>query len=199
MLGTMASVVIISFPLSLSVFAHGDVTEHYKSIDIAGAWESGCEKYKGSYIKLVFENTKKDWELNSSIFADKKCKNPLITVNIEGPYKIEGPSNAELGAFEGAFYFKNKSITVHNKSAVAFVNNKNCMKRNWTLNKAYSINHSGCLGLGQLPLKKCKADYDLVKIDGNGMLSFGVRPSDNNLCDVKRRPKKISPLKLRKV
>ncbi|MEO0876216.1 MAG: hypothetical protein AAFY48_16580, partial [Bacteroidota bacterium] len=39
----------------------------------------------------------------------------------------------------------------------------------------------------------CNEDHDLLSLDEEGLLYFGERPADNNMCTADRRPTALTP------
>ncbi len=39
----------------------------------------------------------------------------------------------------------------------------------------------------------CSEATDLLSLDAEGLLYFGERPADNNMCSAERRPTKLTP------
>ena len=39
----------------------------------------------------------------------------------------------------------------------------------------------------------CNEDHDLLALDDAGLLNFGVRPADKNMCTPDRRPTSLTP------
>ena len=67
-----------------------------------------------------------------------------------------------------------------------------------TVGVAADVLEKGCAGLGQRPGNVCSADYDLVHTDGN-TLTFGMRPTDNDMCTADKRPVALSKLSMKRV
>ncbi|MFZ1641675.1 MAG: hypothetical protein WAV07_09625 [Candidatus Contendobacter sp.] len=168
--------------------------------DISGHWVSQCVKVSEQQImKLDFQITKDTWTLDYTTFADPACQTKFLTVHIEGPYEMGNPAASIKGAFEGKFGFTKKTVTPHIDAAVGFLgSDKGCGGGSWTVGAASDVLKKGCAGLGQRPGITCSADYDLVYTDGN-TLTFGARPTDNNMCTADKRPVALSKLSMKRV
>lgn len=166
--------------------------------DITGRWVSDCVKVSEQQImKLDFTIAKDTWSLDYSTFGDAECKAKFLTVHIEGPYEVSGPSTAVAGAHEAKFGFTKKTITPHLDAAAGFLGSDKGCGGTWTAGTGVDVLDKGCGGLGQYPGSACGADFDLVQTDGT-TLRFGERPKDNNMCTADRRPKALSQLVMKK-
>jgi hypothetical protein len=166
---------------------------------LAGRWASSCmpqPQADGStqYIRLIFDLSADTWALDYSTFADDACSMPLLTVDINGPYVLGGPSTAVAGAFEGEFGFESKTVTAHDPGIVGWLSSlQGCGEGAWVAGTAKDVYGVGCAALGQYPKASCSADYDVVAIV-DGKLRFGARPADNNMCRPEARPTALSPM-----
>ena len=109
-----------------------------------------------------------------------------MTVDIAGDYTLEGASEAVEGARNGTFGFSTKTVTPHVDGAVDVVNGA-CGVETAEVGVALDIS-GGCAGLGAYPIAECESDYDIVRLNEDGTLSFGARPADNNMCTEDKRP-----------
>ena len=135
---------------------------------------------------MTFVFTETTWELDYSAFGDDACTVQFLTVDIAGDYTLEGASEAVEGAREGTFGFTTKTVTPHVEDALAVVNGA-CEVTDTEVGVALDIS-GGCAGLGAYPIADCAADYDIVRLNEDGTLSFGARPADNNMCTPENRP-----------
>jgi hypothetical protein len=166
---------------------------------IVGGWSSVCfplsyEDGTEGFAQLVFDMTPTTWSLDYTMFDDAACTSRLGTTHIDGPWVVEKPSTTLPGAFEARFDFAHRTITPHVDGFIAFLQSMACGKAPYAVGTPQDILASGCPNLGFQPLEACRADYDLVFVNG-GTLQFGARPKDNNLCTPDRRPTALgSPL-----
>jgi hypothetical protein len=130
------------------------------------------------------------------VHGDEACASDFITVHIEGPYDLPGPSAVVAGAYDGVFSFTQKTITPGSAGAADFLNSLGSCG-SFTEGVATDIYQNGCAPLGQYPAAQCSADYDVVSFDGQ-TLRFGARPADNNMCTPENRPTELSPVALTK-
>jgi hypothetical protein len=168
--------------------------------ELTGAWKGDCLSMgQGQSFRLAFDIDAEDWALDYVVFGDAACGGEFLTVRIEGPYKITGPSASVSGAFEARFGFATKTITPASAAAAGFLGSEAaCGGGAWAAGSATDVFASGCPGLGQYPQAQCEADYDLVALSGDE-LRFGARPADNNMCAEGRRPTALSAAPVRRV
>lgn len=167
--------------------------------DISGHWVSECVKVSEQQtMKLDFQIAKDTWTLDYTTFVDPACQTKFMTVRIEGPYEIGNPAASIKGAFEGKFGFTKKTVTSHTDAATGFLGSDKGCGGSWTVGVAADVLEKGCAGLGQRPGNVCSADYDLVHTDGN-TLTFGMRPTDNDMCTADKRPVALSKLSMKRV
>jgi hypothetical protein len=168
--------------------------------DLIGAWKGDCQPAsQGQSFSLAFDIGKDAWALDYVVYGDATCAGEFLTVRIEGPYEITGPSAGVAGAFEARFAFGTKTITPANGAAAGFLGSPAaCGGGSWAAGQATEVLSIGCPGLGQYPQAQCGADYDVVSRTGDE-LRFGARPADNNMCTADRRPTALSAAPVRRV
>ncbi len=160
---------------------------------LAGHWVSDCiasEAADGStsYSQLDFDLADARWTLDYVVHGAPDCSAPLMTVHVDGPYALERPSDTVAGAWEARFAFDTKTVRPEVDAMRDFLNGLDgCGSAPFATGVAQSVYESGCPTLGQYPMSRCQADYDLVKLDGSD-LRFGMRPADNDMCSADKRP-----------
>jgi hypothetical protein len=161
---------------------------------LVGRWKSACTPMSDTQaFALDFDIAASTWKLDYVVFGDKTCSAKFFTVHIEGPYAIGAASTVVPGAYDARFAFDKKTITPHGAAAAQFLSSDMGCKLAFTDGVATDVGGSGCANLGQYPIAKCAADYDVVKIEGDA-LHFGDRPKDNDMCTEAKRPRALSPL-----
>lgn len=165
-----------------------------ESASIVGAWRSAClPQGEAQSFSLDFDITASRWSLDYDVFGDTSCGAAFLTVHIEGPYEIGGPSAVE-GAREARFGFDRKTITAHAEGAAGYLGSlEGCGDGAFVVGEAEDISVTGCAPMGQRPIASCGQDYDLVSVDATS-LRFGARPADNDLCTPAARPTSLPPL-----
>lgn len=163
--------------------------------NIAGRWKSACTPAgNDQFFSLDFDIQAATWAIDYVVFGDQACAQKFLTVRIEGPYELTAPSKAVEGAWEARFGFSKKTVTPHAAAAASFLESaQGCGQTGFAEGQPKDISASGCGALGQRPVARCGADYDLVKLEGD-VLKFGARPADNDMCTEAKRPTAIAPL-----
>ena len=175
-------------PVPEAAPAPAESTFAFDAADLVGTWATPCfpsPQGDGSFNKLVFEMTEGEWDLDYMAFGDDACSVQFLTVNIKGPYSLEGASSVEDGAREATFGFASKTVTGHMDAALGVINGA-CGVEGTAVGTPLDIG-GGCAGLGAYPIADCASDNDIVKLV-DGVLHFGSRPQDNNMCTADKRP-----------
>ncbi len=156
--------------------------------DITGKFASACVKAGGTPTKLTFDIGASDWKLDYVTYGDEACTTPFVTVHIEGPYELSGPSPTVSGATLARFAFSKKTVKAHMAAASGFLaSDKGCGGGSFPENAVVDIGATGCAGLGQRAIAQCGQDFDLVFLEGDN-LTFGERPADNYMWTDPKRP-----------
>lgn len=186
---------IAGFGLSTGLLAGcagSQVREEAQAPSIVGKWKSPVTPMSATQaFQLDFDIQKDSWMVDYTVFGDSKGSNKFVTVHIEGPYELGGPSELVPGAFEGRFGITRKTITAHNAGAAGYLNSVGGKVQGFKAGIPLDITQSGFAPFGQYPVSKVNADYDLVKLDGD-KLTFGDRPADNDMGSPDKRPKKLA-------
>lgn len=168
--------------------------------NITGHWVSpGVEIRKGANGMTLF--LRRDFHTDATrstarllFYADPEGKVSTLTLHLEGPYEILGPSSLVSGAWEADFHFDRAKVTAHNDFFVDLLNSappgKNGTQK-WVAGVEQDVTATrGCVSLG-LDIDAKNTEYDLVKREGE-RLSYGARPDDGGLLDTRaRRPKAL--------
>lgn len=164
--------------------------------ELAGSYSSDClpsPQADGStqYLRLDFALTETRWDLDYIVHGDDACSVRLVTVSIAGPYSLERPSPTVQDAWEARFAFDTKTIRPEVDGLRDYLNSlEPCGESEFETGVAQDVYTAGCPALGQYPRARCSADYDLVRLDADG-LHFGARPADNDMCEPARRPTEL--------
>ena len=146
--------------------------------------------YGEAYGQRVFSFDNGKWTLKFTLALDPEMKFQVFQFRTFGSYKITTPSTVILQAYNAEFEEKRKFLTLKtdNVELVKAFGLDNC---DLVLNEEKDISISGC-SLWK-PVSECPVDYDLVTLDEKGLLYFGERPSDNDMCSSSKRPTKLTP------
>jgi hypothetical protein len=158
--------------------------------DIVGTFSNECTVAgKGDFSTMTFTNTADHWDLVIAHFSDAKCTKRTVAVHLAGAYTI-GAQSSVPGAWDGDFTIEARDITADDKKTAAAMS-KLCGTKLKAKTKV-DLQAKGCPGLGIKPAADCANDYDLVSRHGP-FLTWGVRPADNDMCTVEKRPTALDP------
>lgn len=175
---------------------HPDATSGGERPMLVGHWVSDCAPTDTGGLTLDFTIEASRWSLEYDTYADAGCGARFLTVHIEGAYEVLAASPSVMDAWNARFGFDRKTVTPHGDAAVGFLSSlgEACGgPGTWTDGTARDVFAIGCAMLGQYPSSSCTADYDVVTIDDAGVLHFGQRPVDNDMCTEAKRPTTTSP------
>lgn len=169
---------------------------------LAGRYQSDClpqPQADGStqYARLDFDLTDDTWTLDYVVHGDAACTAQLVGVHIEGAYEVGEPAPGLDAAFQARFGFAKKTITPYVDGLAGALAAMGCGTSPWQVGQAQDVLAAGCAGFGQYPQGRCEADYDVVKLDAEG-LHFGARPADNDMCTPDKRPTSLNPAVFRR-
>ncbi|MCG9874082.1 MAG: hypothetical protein MH321_04760 [Leptospiraceae bacterium] len=149
---------------------------------------------QGVYGKREFTFKNGSWTLDFVLALDPKLDNKVFRFRTLGSYEILRPSENQPQSYEANFKEDKKFVTLltQDKGLAQAFGLSNCGLQP-TVEKDISI--SGCSVWKSV--KDCPIDHDLVKLDKDGKLYFGIRPKDNNMCQEEFRPTSLTPATIR--
>jgi hypothetical protein len=184
------------FLVTASAALAADKAAKAPAVSLDGTWASpACEAVpdgKGGkmFFKRTFKIAKGSWAIDFSTYGDEGCSEDkkMVTVDIDGPFKLDGASSKVTGATEAQFLFTHRKATPRSDGAAGWLTSiKACGHADWKAGTAVDIDKEGCPALGAYPKKACTGEFDLVKVEGDDLF-FGSRPADGNLCSKDKRP-----------
>lgn len=150
----------------------------------------GVDWGQGTFGKRTFTFEDGKWSLTFILALDPKLENQIFIFRTVGSYAVLDKSTIVPDAYNALFIEDKKFVTL--KTAIPDVIQgfgfANC---NLTKDVEKDISDTGC-SLWK-SVADCSEDHDLLKLDANGKLYFGVRPPDNDMCSPKKRPKSLTP------
>jgi hypothetical protein len=158
---------------------------------LSGTYEDAVPyAYGKAYGKRIFTFNKGKWTLDFVLGLDPELKMNVFRFRTKGYYKVLNQSTTVPQAFNAIFYEDTKWLTLltsDQQIAQAF-GLANCGLQT---NIEKDISQTGC-SLWK-PVSVCNEDHDLLSLDKNGLLYFGVRPQDNDMCNPSKRPTALTP------
>ncbi|GAA0873271.1 hypothetical protein GCM10009117_24180 [Gangjinia marincola] len=145
----------------------------------------GVDWGQGTFGKREFTFDDGKWSLTFTLAFDPQMKNPIFNFRTVGTYTVLDKSKFVEGAYNALFIEDKKFVTL--KTDIPDVTQgfgfSNC---DLTKDVEKDISKSGC-SLWK-SVAECSEDHDLLKLDDEGKLYFGVRPPDNDMCTADKRP-----------
>lgn len=169
--------------------------------------KTALEKLSGTYIDpepysygeawgrrvFTFDNGK--WTLLFTLGLDPELKMQVFTFRTMGTYKVLGKSKSVVDAYEANFTEQKKWLTIKtdDPNLVQAFGFSAC---GLTRDVEKDVSQIGCSAWKSVA--ECPTDHDLLKLDRDGKLYFGNRPSDNDMCDPGKRPISLTPAVVKK-
>lgn len=152
--------------------------------------KQGVDWGQGTFGKreFTFENGK--WSLKFILAFDPEMKNQIFVFRTVGTYSILDKSKNVNGAYNALFIENQKFVTLKTDipDVIQGFGFASC---DLTKDVEKNISESGC-SLWK-SVADCSEDHDLLKMDTDGKLYFGVRPPDNDMCTQDKRPTSLTP------
>ncbi len=117
-------------------------------------------------------------------------KNQIFVFRTVGTYSVLDKSKVVDGAYN-ALFIENKKFVTLKTDIPDIIQGFGFSGCDLTKNVEKDISESGC-SLWK-SVADCSEDHDLLKMDVDGKLYFGVRPLDNDMCTAEKRPKSLTP------
>lgn len=157
---------------------------------LAGTYASpGREPWYGAWGTREFAFRDGHWSLVFTFALDPEMRRPVFRFRTGGPYELRGPA-AVPGAYDAVFFEDSKHVTLLTEDA-ALVAAMGLAACGLVLGVEADISVRGCARWK--PVAECREDHDLLALDADGGLRFGVRPADNDMCTADRRPTALLP------
>jgi hypothetical protein len=148
------------------------------------------EPWGAAYGFRDFRFDRGRWSLRFVLSLDAEGRQPVFTFRTGGGYRVLDASARVPGAYEAVFLEGAKWVTLHAADpalAAAF----GLAECGLVAGVEQDISVRGCGGWK--PVAVCGEDHDLLALDADGGLRFGVRPADNDLCTADKRPTALLP------
>ncbi len=137
---------------------------------------------------FTFENGK--WTLEFTLGLDPELQQKVFQFRTYGTYQVLDKSVLVPSAYNALFLEEKKFLTLltDNTDLISAFGFSNCQLET---GKEKDISKDGCALWAAV--EDCQEDHDLLSLDVEGLLYFGVRPPDNNMCTADRRPTALTP------
>lgn len=143
---------------------------------------------RGTYGTREFTFDKGKWTLNFVLALDPEMKNQVFVFRTAGTYKVLDKSTSVKDAYNALFLEDKKFVTIKtaDQNLLTAFGLAPC---GFVKDVEKDISITGC-SLWK-PVSECNEDHDLLYLDKEGKLYFGVRPPDNNMCTADKRPTQL--------
>ena len=144
----------------------------------------------GAYGVREFTFDHGRWTLHFVLALDPAMTKPVFEFRTKGRYVVARPSAKVAGAYEADFREDAKYVTLRadDPKLVQAFGLAGC---GLTPGIETDVSIKGCAGWR--PVTVCPNDHDLLMLDTQGGLHFGVRPADNDMCTPDKRPTALLP------
>lgn len=163
----------------------------YNEMDLNGIYRSADPERTrdGGFGVREFRFTPKTWTLMFTHYADGELKQPVFTVVAEGTYTINEMSRKVKNAYNAAFRFEKRTLTLRtaDPGAVRRLGLGGC---GLAPGEIKDISHIGCSFFRSV--EESPVDYDLVSQEGE-TLFLGARPEDDDMSTDAKRPASLGP------
>lgn len=146
--------------------------------------------YGNAFGQRIFTFDKGNWTLEFTLGLDPNLENQVFQFRTYGSYKIVDASTIVEDAYNAEFGEDKKFVTLKtdNPQLIEAFGFSSCGLIPFV---EKDISENGC-SLWK-PVSECPIDYDLLSLDENGLLYFGQRPADNDMCSEDKRPTSLTP------
>lgn len=144
---------------------------------------------QGTYGFREFSFDQGKWSLRFTLALDPQMQAKVFEFRTYGTYKVLGKST-KAAAWEAVFYEDEKFVTLltDNEDLIRAFGFAACGLQPFA---EANISVTGCALWPSVA--DCREDHDLLALDAEGLLYFGLRPADNNMCTPDRRPESLLP------
>ena len=186
----------ILFVALLSMFSCSDdispIEQMKKDLEnLSGTYQDALPyAYGEAFGQRTFTFDHGKWTLSFILGLDPNLEHQVFQFRTHGSYVITEPSSELKNVYNAEFGEDKKYVTLKtdNPQLIEAFGFSTC---GLTPFVEADISVSGC-ALWK-PVSICPVDYDLLSLDKNGLLYFGERPADNDMCSPEKRPTSLTP------
>lgn len=150
----------------------------------------GVDWGQGTFGKREFTFEDGKWSLKFTLAFDPQMENQVFIFRTVGTYSVLEKSKTVEDAYKALFIEDKKYVTLKTDipDVIQGFGFASC---DLIKDIEKDISESGC-SLWK-SVAECSEDHDLLKLDADGKLYFGVRPPDNDMCTADKRPLSLTP------
>ena len=146
--------------------------------------------YGEAFGQRIFTFDEGKWTLEFTLSLDPNQEMNVFEFRTYGTYTVLEPSSSVDGAYEALFLESEKFVTLLTDNQ-ELINAFGFAPCGLTKGIEKNISSEGCSLWA--PVIECDEDHDLLYLNEDGALHFGVRPEDNNMCTADKRPTSLTP------
>lgn len=146
--------------------------------------------YGTAFGQRIFTFEAGKWTLQFTLGLDPNLQQKVFQFRTYGTYQVLGKSNVVPEAYNALFLEDKKFLTLltDNTDLIGAFGFDGCQLE---MGIEKDISEEGCALWAAVDI--CHEDHDLLALDAEGLLYFGLRPPDNNMCTAERRPTALTP------
>jgi len=146
--------------------------------------------YGDAFGQRVFTFDEGNWTLEFTLGLDPNLEDQVFQFRTYGSYTIVDASINVENAYNAEFGEDKKFLTLKtdDPQLIKAFGFANC---GLTPFEEKDISENGC-SLWK-SVSECPIDHDLLSLDKDGLLYFGQRPADNDMCSADKRPTSLTP------
>ena len=146
--------------------------------------------YGEAFGQRIFTFDEGKWTLRFTLYLDPTKELPVFEFRTYGTYQVLESSKVVSEAYNALFLEEKKFLTLKTENA-ELIQGFGFSPCGLELGVEKDVSETGCSAWAAV--SECNEDHDLLSLDAEGMLFFGERPADNNMCTADRRPSKLTP------
>jgi hypothetical protein len=184
--------------IALSTTAFTTISKSNKNDDMKNNLENLSGIYRdpkpvnwgrGTFGSREFTFSKGKWTLNFILALDPEMKNQVFVFRTFGTYKVWDKSTKVPNAYNALFLEDKKFVTLKTSNE-RIIMDFGLTQCGFTKDVEKDISVTGC-SLWK-PVTQCNEDHELLALDNEGKLYFGLRPANNDMCSADKRPTKLN-------
>lgn len=146
--------------------------------------------YGTAFGQRIFTFDQGKWTLVFTLGLDPDLEHKVFQFRTYGTYQVLDKSAVVADAYNALFLEEKKFLTLltDNAQLIEGFGFNNCDLKTGV---EKDVSQEGCALWAAVDI--CDEDHDLLALDAEGLLYFGVRPPDNNMCTADRRPTVLTP------
>ncbi len=159
--------------------------------ELSGTYQDTAPyQYGTAFGQRTFSFEKGKWTLVFTLGLDPTLQQKVFQFRTFGTYQVLDQSTTVPEAYNALFLEEKKFLTLltEEPQLIEAFGFSDCQLAPGV---EKDISLDGCALWAAVDI--CNEDHDLLALDAEGLLYFGLRPPDNNMCTADRRPTSLTP------